>query len=108
MNRIKELRQERGLKQTDLATALNTTRQAVSRYETGERGLDVETIFALCDLFDVTADYLIGRSTVPKPVITEADWLLLDAYHRATLKDRGTVDHILAEYRAAPKEKSAG
>lgn len=105
MNRIRELRQARGLKQTDLAEALSTTRQAVSRYETGERGLDVETIFAICDLFGVTADYLLGRSDMPKPLITEAEWRTLDAYRRASLRDRALVDQILAEYVPSASEE---
>ena len=62
MNRIRELRIERGWTQGHLAQQLNTKQQSVARYEAGERGLDVEMIGKLCEIFGVTADYLLGRS----------------------------------------------
>ena len=62
MNRIKELRKERGWDQEQLGKLLNVKRAAVSKYETGCVLLNDETISLLCDIFDVSADYLIGRS----------------------------------------------
>lgn len=59
MNRIRELRQARGWYQTDLAEKLKTAPNTISRYETGQRQLDPETICTLCDLFGCTSDYLI-------------------------------------------------
>ena len=51
MNRIKELRKQNNWLQSDLAVRLNTKAQTVSRYELGDRGLDVETIGKLCEIF---------------------------------------------------------
>lgn len=106
MNRIKELRIKNGWTQTDLADKLNTGKNTISRYETEQRQLDTETLFKLCDIFGVTADYLLGRSKIPAAAVSEADWLLLDAYHRATLRDRQLVDSILQEYRADTEKES--
>ena len=107
MIRIRELREARGWNQKDLADQISSTRQAVGHYETGRRSPDLETLGKLCDVFGVTADYLLGRSDMPQPLISDADWRVLDAYHRATLRDRQLVDQILAEY-AADKKESAG
>ena len=107
MNRIREERQKRGWKQADLAEMLHTKPQTISRYEIGERFPDFDTIDQLCTIFGVTADYLLGRSNVPTAALPEADWLLLDAYHRATLRDRQLVDSILQEYRAEKEKESA-
>lgn len=107
MNRIKELRIKKGWTQTDLADKLNTGKNTISRYETEQRQLDTETLFKLCDIFGVTADYLLGRSPVPVAQISDEDWLLLDAYHRATLRDRQLVDSILQEYRAEKEKETA-
>ncbi len=60
--RLKELRLEKGLKLREIADYMNVTVRAISRYETGEREPSVEQIIKFCDLFDVSADYLIGRS----------------------------------------------
>ena len=107
MNRIRELRKARGWQQADLAKLIAVSRQAVGNYETGERAPDLETIDQLCTIFGVTADYLLGRSDIPQPQISDEDWLLLDAYHRASLRDRQLVDSILREYRADTEKESA-
>lgn len=107
MNRIRELRKARGWQQTDLAQKIAVSRQAVGHYETGERAPDLDTIDQLCTIFGVTADYLLGRSDVPVAQISDEDWLLLDAYRRATLRDRQLVDSILQEYRAEKEKETA-
>lgn len=91
MNRIKELRVERGWLQKDLAQALNVKAQAVSNYETEMRGLDVETISRLCDVFGVTSDYLLGRSDMPKPEISADEWALVAAWRGADDRARQLV-----------------
>ncbi|MBO5027753.1 MAG: helix-turn-helix transcriptional regulator [Clostridia bacterium] len=58
--RIKELRIERGFSQTQLAKELNTTQRTISKYELEQLDLNTPTLIALCKLFNVTADYLLG------------------------------------------------
>lgn len=60
--RLKELRIERGLKLKEVAEQLNVTIRSISRYEDGTREPSIEILIKLCDLYDVSADYLIGRS----------------------------------------------
>ena len=67
MNKIKELRLERNWKQDELGKILNVKRAAISKYENEHIPLTAETICILCDIFDVTADYLIGRTDEKKP-----------------------------------------
>ncbi len=105
MNRIRELRQARGWYQTDLAEKLKTAPNTISRYETGQRQLDPETICMLCDLFGCTSDYLLGRSFSPAPVISDADAELLQIYHELPLEIRRAVDGLMAPYKAEQKEK---
>ena len=105
MNRIRELRELRGLKQEELGRKLNVGKGAISRYEGEKRQLDPATICALCDLFGCTSDYLLGRSPSPRPVISPEDAAVLDAYHALPLELRRAVDGILAPYRAAASEK---
>ncbi|MBQ8642180.1 MAG: helix-turn-helix transcriptional regulator [Clostridia bacterium] len=57
--RIKNLRIEKGLSQEGLADALEVTRQAVSKWETDGSVPDIDKLIALCDLFDVSMDYLV-------------------------------------------------
>ena len=105
MNRIRELRELRGWKQEELGQKLNVGKGAISRYETEKRQLDPATICALCDLFGCTADYLLGRSLSPAPVMSSQDALVLEAYHALPLELRRAVDAILEPYREPAKQK---
>lgn len=62
MLRLKELRVTKGVSQGDVAKYLGITQQAYANYERGARKPDPETITKLADYFEVTADYLLGRS----------------------------------------------
>lgn len=64
--RLKELRKTRNISQQKLAMDLNINQNSISRYETGEREADYATLIRLADYFDVSLDYLLGRSNNPK------------------------------------------
>jgi transcriptional regulator with XRE-family HTH domain len=63
--RLKNLRENSGFTQTDVAKALNINYKTISNYELGKREPDLKTLIEICDLFDVTADYLLGRTAHP-------------------------------------------
>ena len=60
--RLKELRKERNLSQLKIAIDLNMNQNTVSRYENLEREADYETLIRFADYFNVSLDYLLGRS----------------------------------------------
>ena len=62
MIRIKELREEKDMLQDELAEAIGMTRQGVSAYETGIREPNIEKLIQIADIFDVSIDYLVGRT----------------------------------------------
>ena len=57
-----KLRTERGLTQADVAKAIDIRTLTYQRYEYGEREPRLSKLIALADFFDVSLDYLIGRS----------------------------------------------
>lgn len=57
--KILNMRKARGWSQEELAERVRVTRQAVSRWESGSAKPDADKIVALCDLFGVSADYLL-------------------------------------------------
>ena len=105
MNRIRELRQAAGMKQDWLADLLHVKRQVVSKYELGTTDLSTDTIRRLCEIFGVTADYLLGFSSRRSPEISPEDTALLAAYHAAPEQIRKIVDAALEDFRE--KEKTA-
>ena len=64
--RLKELRSKRKISQLKLALDLNMNQNSISRYETGEREADYETLLKFADYFGVSLDYLFGRTDKPE------------------------------------------
>lgn len=74
-NIIFELRTKNGLSQDDLAEKLHVTRQAVSRWETGETMPNTETLKLLSKLFDISINTLLGS---PRKLICQCCGMPLD------------------------------
>mgnify|MGYP002519022385 FL=1 len=63
--RIRNLREDRDLKQQDLADYLNCSQVCYSRYENGQRDIPLETISKIADFYNVSVDYLLNRTDCP-------------------------------------------
>lgn len=61
---LKELREKKGFTQEQLASMLNLTKNAISHYEKNINSPNIDTIQKIADVFDVSVDYLLGRTTV--------------------------------------------
>lgn len=66
MNRIKLLREEKGLFQKDLAKLLNVTTPVINYYENEKRTISAKSVSILADYFGVSTDYLLGKSDIRK------------------------------------------
>ena len=60
--RLKELRKERKISQLKLALDLDMNQNTISRYENMERQADYATLIRFADYFNVSLDYLLGRT----------------------------------------------
>lgn len=63
MNRIKALRNKKGIKQIELAAAVNVSQAALSGYETGKYEADLETYKRIASYFGVSLGYLLGEDS---------------------------------------------
>lgn len=104
MNRIRDLRELNGWTQVQLGERIGASRSAVSMYESETRQLDPAAIHALCDLFHCSADYLLGRSSTPLPVLSDEDAAILASYHAAPENVRSAIDTLLAPVVAEKKK----
>ncbi|WP_051350727.1 helix-turn-helix domain-containing protein [Caloramator sp. ALD01] len=68
-SRLKMLREEKGLKQKDLAKIIGISDRTIGMYEQGRREPDFETLIKIADHFGVTTDYLLGRTDNPRGMI---------------------------------------
>lgn len=60
-NRIRDLREDMDLRQTDVAKATGISQKTLSNYETGETNPDSYALIKLANFFNVSIDYLVGR-----------------------------------------------
>ena len=60
--RLKDLRNEKNISQLKLSIDLNMNQNTISRYENLEREADYATLIKIADYFDVSLDYLLGRT----------------------------------------------
>lgn len=65
VERLQQLKNERGLLQKDIATDNHLSLRAYQYYERGERQPTLPVLLALADYFNVSLDYLVGRSDDP-------------------------------------------
>lgn len=91
MLRLKELRDQKRLNQQGLAIKLNVAQGTISAYEVGTRTPDIQMLIRFADFFDVSVDYLVGRSDVKKQI-------------QSSDLSQDELDHIYA-YRQLSKEK---
>ena len=65
--RLRLLRLELGMSQSDVGEFLGIVQTVYSRYERGQNTIPLELLLKLCDLYGVSADYILGRSNARLP-----------------------------------------
>lgn len=66
-NRIKGMREQRGIKQGQFADSMGISRQSMSNYESGKHSPDIDVIVKMADFFQCSTDYLLGLTEHPNP-----------------------------------------
>ena len=64
---LRGIREDRDLKQKDIAKVLNVSQNTYSQYENGQRQLPLEILIALARYYGTSTDYLLGLTSVKKP-----------------------------------------
>ena len=64
--RIKDLREDKDLKQRQLAEYLNCSQQVYSNYELGQRDIPTDVLIRLSKFYNVSVDYILGLTNNPK------------------------------------------
>ena len=93
MLRIKELRKEKGISQEELANAINVKNYTIGNWERDRAEPSIEAIMQMADYFEVSTDYILGRSNEIGQVQTNANLeqdevQLLDLYRQMNFQDK--------------------
>ncbi len=67
IDRLREIREDRDLKQKDIAKILHTSQVQYSRYESGLRSIPIDKLAILAKFYGVSIDYLLGLTNERKP-----------------------------------------
>jgi HTH-type transcriptional regulator xre len=108
IERLKKLRKKEKLTQKDIATFLNISQPAYQQFESGKKKMNLETMEKLADFFNVSTDYLLGKTDIPDP---ESDIDLDSAIDNSvaydgtpiTDNDREIIKDFLKDYFANKK-----
>ena len=65
--RLKDLREDKGLLQKDIAKILKTSERQYSRWETGYTQIPAHHLITLADFYNISADYILGRTNDIRP-----------------------------------------
>lgn len=79
--RLKQLRKNKNITQSELGKIINVGKSTISQYESGISNPDYETLKKLADFFNVSTDYLLGRTDNPTPKVN-------DPIKKETMTDR--------------------
>ena len=94
--RLKELRVDNDMSQTELAEKLNLKASAISKYEKGITQPSIDTLKNLAEIFSVTVDYLIGMSDIKNPYsnsqITPNEADLIEHFRQLTYENKIRID----------------
>ena len=66
--RIRDLREDKDLNQTQIAKMLGMSQTGYSKYETGENDIPTQVLIKLADFYGTSVDYLLGRTDDPTAV----------------------------------------
>lgn len=66
MNRLRDLREDADLNQTQVAKFLGMSQTGYSKYETGENDIPTRVLIQLADFYQVSVDYILGRTNQKK------------------------------------------
>lgn len=97
---LAQLRQEKGIGQKELAACLQVSIGTISNYENNVHSPDLATLCRLADYFDVTTDYLLGRTAyrgnpriLNQPISDE--YTVTDIINTVLTFDSSTVNHLI-------------
>lgn len=94
MNNLYKIRTKKKMSQVNLSVKLGVSQETISAYESGKSFPSVHTLLKLCEIFNVSSDYILDKTNIPTPV----NHLLIDNLDSKELE-------IIALYREIPMDK---
>lgn len=102
MERLKALREGRGLSQQKLAEKIHTSQQNIHRYENGFNEPDIATLKLLADFFETSIDYLVGNTEIRHKIeavqpfdLNAEEAILIEKYRQLKNNARSSIMNLM-------------
>lgn len=96
--RLRDLREDADKTQIEIANYLGTTAQYYGKYEKGERELPFSRAILLAEYYNVSLDYLAGRSPVTQGnPLTDEEKALVESWRQLSEREKGKVEYHIEE-----------
>lgn len=95
MNNFRSARKKVRMTQEEVANRLGITRAAYTHYENGDRECPFDSLLKLSDIFNVSADYLLGRENLKSRSIPQEETNLLEGFRSLTTEGKNTLLTVL-------------
>ena len=105
LKNLKKLREEKGVRQKQLADVVSVSQQSINKYENHNIEPDIDTLIKMADYFETSVDYIIGHSNIRRKIevvnsydlnIEEAK--LIENYRNLSNKQRKSIGLIIENY----------
>ena len=93
--RLRELREDKRVTQSEVAEYLMISRSAYAHYESGNRQMNYETLFLLADYYAVSIDFLLGRYEANPKMVNKKETYLIDLYRLLDERGKSAVESTL-------------
>jgi len=110
LQRLRQLRQEKGISQQKLADVLMISQPAINKYENHNVEPDISLLKQIAAYFGTSIDYLVGysdernsRLAAVQPKLTEEEAQLMENYRSLTLTERESISMVIHNYLMARK-----
>lgn len=102
MERLKALREEKGISQQKLAEKIHTSQQNIHRYENGFYEPDIATLKLLADYFETSIDYLVGGTEIRHKIevvhpfdLNSDEAMLIEKYRQLRSHARNSIMNMI-------------
>ena len=113
--RIVELRERKGISQADLARQIHVSRSSISEYEKGITQPSMAVLLLLADYFEVSLDYLLGRTRIQSSLkklegqlATRSGMISIDTLFQLNSAEKEVVGLLLEPYAPSKHEPAKG
>lgn len=97
-DRLREARERKNLKQTQVKSRTGINNKTLSGYENGVSEPDLETLRILADLYEVSVDWLTGRTDNPTEIVTDESKERISEYRRKAIEEIWKMKEEEVEY----------